>query len=118
VTVEVINSGELAGDEVVQLYVHQQGATSSRPIQELKGFCRITLQPGERKRVTFGLHTHQLGTYEDGTAYTVQPGKWDVMLGPSSRDIRLGGEFEIVGKESAIGADKVFFSQVEVTPSN
>ena len=118
VSVDVTNTGDRSGDEVVQLYVHQRDAAVPCPIKTLKGFKRITLQPGECKTVTFGLHTHQLGSHDEGGACTVQAGTWDVMLGPSSQDLRLEGEFEIVGESATVNGDKVFFSQVQVTQSS
>ena len=55
------NTGAVAGDEVVQLYIHQKAGSDSRPMRELKGFERVTLQPGETKTVTFQLGPDELG---------------------------------------------------------
>ncbi|MBN8658579.1 MAG: beta-glucosidase BglX, partial [Anaerolineae bacterium] len=60
VSVDVTNTGKVAGDEVAQLYIHQKYGTDTRPIRELKGFERITLQPGEKKTVTFTLGANEL----------------------------------------------------------
>jgi beta-glucosidase len=110
VSLEVTNTGDRAGDEVVQLYVRHPDASVPRPIKELKGFKRITLGPGERKTVAFTLHTHQLGYYNEMMQYAVQPGIVEVMLGNSSQHLPLSGTFEIVGQRVDISADKVFFS--------
>jgi beta-glucosidase len=112
VSVCVTNTGERAGDEVVQLYVRQPDAAVPRPIQELKGFTRVHLGPGERKTVTFTLHSHQLGYYDEGMRYAVQPGTVEVLIGRSSRDLPLVGHFEIVGSPTEVS--KVFFSHVKV----
>jgi beta-glucosidase len=94
VSLEVKNVGERAGDEVVQLYVRYPDSQVTRPIKELKGFQRITLQPGETRTVTFALATSQLAYYDQGK-WVVEPGKMEVMLGSSSADIRLSGELQI-----------------------
>ena len=113
VSVDVTNTGDRTGDEVVQLYVRHPDATVPRPIKELKGFKRITLQPGECKTVTFALHTHQLGYYDEAVRYVVQPGTIEVMIGNSSEHLQLSGQFEIVGQRADVGSAKVFFSQVQ-----
>ena len=81
---DVTNTGELAGDEVVQLYVRHPGAAVPRPIKELKGFKRIHLEPGESKTVTFSLHTQQLGYYDEAMHYAIHPGTVEVLVGRSS----------------------------------
>jgi beta-glucosidase len=111
VRVEVINTGERAGDDVVQLYTRHHAA-AYRPIKELKGFKRITLQPGERKTVTFILHTYQLGFYDE--QFVVQPGTVEVMVGHSSQDLPLSGQFAVTGQRTKIDAQRRFFSRVRV----
>jgi beta-glucosidase len=114
VKADVTNTGHRAGDEVVQLYVRHLDATVPLPIRELKGFKRIPLKPGERKTVTFGLHTHQLGYYDEGLRYAVQPGAIEVWVGRSAQDLPLRGRFEIVGQRAEVSTGKVFFSQVKI----
>jgi beta-glucosidase len=97
VNIDVTNTGDRAGDQVVQLYVRHRDAAVPRPIKELKGFKRVTLQPGERKTVTFTLHTHQLGFYDEAMQFVVQPGTIEVMVGDSSQHLPLSGAFEITG---------------------
>ena len=113
VSADVTNTGDQSGDEIVQLYVRQRAAPPPRPIKELKGFKRITLQPGERKTVTFVLHTTQLGFCDEARQFLVQPGTVEVMIGNSSQHLPLTGAFEIVGQPTDVGADKVYFSQVQ-----
>jgi beta-glucosidase len=110
----VTNTGDRAGDEVVQLYVHDAHASVTRPVKELKGFKRIGLAPGETQTVTFVLDARQLGFYDQHMAYVVEPGTIEVMLGGSSQDIRLCGSFAIAGDVTEIAHDKVFFSAASV----
>ena len=114
ISVDVTNTGDRTGDEVVQLYVRHPDATVPRPIKDLKGFKRITLQPGERKTVSFTLHTHQLGYYDETMRYAVHPGKVGVMVGNSSDHLPLTEAFEINGQAVDISDDKVFFSDVNL----
>jgi beta-glucosidase len=114
VSLDVTNTGDRTGDEVVQLYVRHRDATVPQPVKELKGFKRITLQPGEHKTVTFTLHTHQLGTYNEAMQFVVQPGLVEVMVGSASNHLPLTGTFEIAGQTTDISDDKVFFSDVNV----
>jgi beta-glucosidase len=114
ISVDVTNTGDRVGDEVVQLYVRHRDATVPRPVKELKGFKRITLQPGERKTVTFTLHTHQLGLYDEAMQFVLQPGTVEVMVGNASNHLPLTGVFEIAGQTTDISDDKVFFSDVNV----
>jgi beta-glucosidase len=106
---EIANTGDRAGDEVVQLYVRDELASLTRPLQELKGFQRISLQPGETRRVTFHLSAAQLAFYDSRMRYIVEPGWVEVMLGSSSADIRLRDHFEIVDDVTEV-THKVFFS--------
>jgi beta-glucosidase len=90
VSVAVKNIGERAGDEVVQLYVRAVSPSRPMPIEQLRGFARVTLQPGEQKRVTFRLRPVDDFAYYDETrkAFAVEPGLYELGVGASSRDIR------------------------------
>ena len=89
-TIEVQNTGSRAGDEVVQLYVHEQTPAVKRPIKELRGFQRISLQPKENRKVTFTLPANDLAYYDEAAKkFVIKPGTFDVMIGSSSEDIRL-----------------------------
>lgn len=102
ISFDVKNVGRFKGDEVAQLYIRDPIASVSRPIKELKGFKRITLEPGEKKRVTFTLSTDQLAFYDRHMRLIVEPGLYEVMVGSSSEDIRLTGSFEVTGEVRVI----------------
>jgi len=112
VSVDVTNAGDRAGDEVVQLYIRHPGAAVPRPIQELKGFKRISLEPGMSKIVTFILDTRLLGYYDEAMRYAIVPGEVEVLVGSSSQQLPLGARFEIVGKRSEVAP--LFLSSVSV----
>lgn len=95
VTVEVENTGRRAGDEVVQLYIRDPVATMTRPVKELKGFQRISLQPGEKKKVEFILGPEHLGFWNREMRYVVEPGEFRVMVGSNSVDV-IEAKFEVV----------------------
>jgi beta-glucosidase len=86
-SVEVENVGKRSGDEVVQLYIRDVAASMTRPVKELKGFQRITLQPGEKKRVEFLLTAEELGFWNREMRFTVEPGEFKVMVGANSEDL-------------------------------
>ena len=96
VSVDVSNTGDRAGDEVVQLYVHQVKASVKRPAEELRGFQRIGLRPGETQTVTFSLPAEKLAYWNDRThGFVVEPGAFDLLVGASSADIRLNGQINV-----------------------
>ncbi len=85
VTADVTNTGKVAGDEVVQLYIHQKYGSDSRPMRELKGFERISLQPGEKKIVTFQLGPDELGYWSTTTGGWIQDeAPFDIWVGADS----------------------------------
>ncbi|MFW6146033.1 MAG: glycoside hydrolase family 3 N-terminal domain-containing protein [Planctomycetota bacterium] len=84
VSVTVTNTGDRAGAEVVQLYVHDEIASTVRGLVELKGFERVDLQPGESKRVTFTVGPEQLGYWKSGLEYVVEPGAFRLLVGTCS----------------------------------
>jgi len=96
ISVEIKNIGKYEGDEVVQLYIHRNVSSVSRPIKEVKGFKRITLKPRETKTVNFTLSEEELAFYHVNMNRTVEPGCHEVMIGSSSEDIRLKESFEVV----------------------
>ncbi len=99
VTIKVIcdvkNTGTVKGSEVAQLYVRDEVATVTRPVKELRGFQRITIEPGEVKTVEFTLNREDLAFYNRNLDFVVEPGTFEVMVGSSSENIKLKGEFEI-----------------------
>jgi beta-glucosidase len=96
VRVDVQNSGKVAGDEVVQLYVHDVESSVKRPAKELRGFERISLKPGETRTVSFALPAEKLSFYDvKSKSFVVEPGQFEVMAGSSSDDIRAKGAFRV-----------------------
>ncbi len=95
VTAEVENTGSRAGDEVVQLYIRDLFASVSRPVKELKGFQRITLAAGEKKRVEFSLSHSMLGFYNFDSKFVVEPGRFKLWVGNSSEDEANEASFEL-----------------------
>ena len=95
VTVNVTNTGKRRGDEVVQLYLRDQVASLTRPVKQLRGFVRVGLRPGEAKRVVFKVGPADLALYDRDLKKVVEPGRFDIMIGASSADIRQRAELEV-----------------------
>jgi beta-glucosidase len=97
VSAEVQNVGSRAGTEVVQLYVRDQVAPTSRPVRELKGFARVTLAPGEHKTVEFSVDANDLGSYDPQMKWLVPAGTYDVWVAPNAKE-GVHGTFEVESK--------------------
>ncbi|MEP7336573.1 MAG: beta-glucosidase BglX [Acidobacteriota bacterium] len=97
VSVEVENTGKRDGDEVVQLYLRDVAASVTRPVRELKGFERVSLRAGEKRRVEFTLTPEHLGFYNRAMKFVVEPGAFKVFVGNSSEG-GLEASFEVVEK--------------------
>jgi beta-glucosidase len=96
VSVQIKNTGSRAGDEVVQLYVHDAFASVPRPLKELRGFLRVHLAPGESKTVRFPLAAKDLAFWDVTThAWRVEDGLFDVAIGSSSADLRVQGSLSV-----------------------
>ncbi|MDP6380547.1 MAG: glycoside hydrolase family 3 N-terminal domain-containing protein, partial [Phycisphaerae bacterium] len=95
ITLDVRNAGRRKGDEVVQLYIHDEYASLSRPVKELKRFKRITLTPAETQTVEFVLGKKDLSFLDINMKLVLEPGMFKVMVGTSSEDIRLEGGFAV-----------------------
>ena len=87
-SVTVTNTGAVEGTEVVQLYIRDIVGSIARPVQELKGFERISLKPGESRTVNFTINADLLKFYNKDLDYVCEPGEFDVMIGPNSRDVQ------------------------------
>lgn len=87
-SVTVTNTGQRTADEVVQLYIRDVVGSISRPVKELKGFQRITLQPGESCQVTFPITSDMLKFYNAQLQYVSEPGEFHIMIGSNSRDVQ------------------------------
>ncbi|TSJ44602.1 family 3 glycosyl hydrolase [Mucilaginibacter corticis] len=97
VSVDVKNTGKMAGDEVVQLYIHDVAPSLKRPMEELRGFERITLNPGQTKTVTLTIPGSKLAFYDEKIHdFRVEPEPIDVLVGSSSADIRLKSQFKVM----------------------
>ncbi|NVD43426.1 glycoside hydrolase family 3 C-terminal domain-containing protein [Altererythrobacter sp. HHU K3-1] len=115
IAVDVTNSGKVAGDEVVQLYVRDPVASVSRPVKQLRGFARVALAPGERRTVTFTLSPEQLALWNAGGKWAIEPGRIEVMVGSASDDIRARSAFEIIGEGRGRMAPAAIPTRVEVS---
>ena len=104
VTIDVVNTGRVTGDEVVQLYVRDLVSSVTRPTKELCGFERVTLNPGQKKTVTFSLGSEALSLIDRQMKRVVEPGRFEIMVGTSSTQIttpdvgRLHAERAIHGR--------------------
>jgi beta-glucosidase len=87
VSVDVTNTGTRAGDEVAQLYIRDVVSMATRPVKELRGFRRVTLQPGETRTVTFDVGPEQLAYHGADMQRVVEPGRFDIMVGGNSVDV-------------------------------
>jgi beta-glucosidase len=86
--VDVTNTGSRAGDEVVQLYIRDLVSSVTRPVKELKGFERITLQPGEKRTVALKITPDRLAFWNIDKRRVVEPGEFAIMVGPNSVDLQ------------------------------
>ncbi len=87
-SVTVTNTGSCEASEVVQLYIRDMVGSIARPVKELKGFERITLKPGESRKVTFDITPDLLKFYNADLVYDCEPGEFQLMVGPNSRDLQ------------------------------
>jgi beta-glucosidase len=96
VSLKLTNSGKVAGEEVVQLYLRDRVASVVRPVRELKDFQKVRLAPGESKALHFAIDREKLSFFDEQLRWTAEPGAFDLMVGASSADIRLRSEFELL----------------------
>jgi len=95
VRVDVTNTGGRPGAETVQLYVRDVVSSVTTPVMQLRGFRKVRLAPGEAQAVTIPLRAPDLALYDQQMKRVVEPGEFEVMVGPSSADIRLTGSFRV-----------------------
>lgn len=93
---DVTNVSEVGGYETVQLYIHDELATVTRPIKELKGFQKVYLNAGEKKNITFTIDASALEFWNAQNEYTVEPGEFTLMIGRSSEDICLRDTLQVL----------------------
>ena len=95
-SVTITNTGKYDGEEIVQLYLHDLVSSIVRPVMELKDFRKIKLKAGESKTITFTIDKEKLSFYNQQLQWVAEPGEFELMIGASSRDIRLKDQFELV----------------------
>lgn len=96
VSVTIANTGKYDGEEIVQLYLHDLVGSIARPTEELKDFKKIKLLAGQSKTIKFIIDSEKLSFYNQQLQWVAEPGEFDLMIGASSRDIRLKDSFELV----------------------
>ena len=130
ISFDIKNIGKVRGEEVAQLYLHDLEALVTRPVEELFGFKRVTLDPGEKAEINFTISMKQLGFYNEKMEFIVEPGNIEVFIGTANslhgperldikdlfakKDVKLRGKFEITGETVDLSNDKEFFSKVDV----
>ncbi len=114
VSVKVKNTGSVKGDEVVQLYTVTSNVGVTRPAQSLRGFKRVTLLPGEEKKITFSLSMRQLGYYNENMEFVVEPGDLEIRIGDSSSNQPVLGKIRITGEKKNVKDRRVYTCSVTV----
>lgn len=115
ISATVTNTGDVAGAQVVQLYLGNKTAGINRPAQVLGGFTRVELAPGEAERVTFTVSARQLGHSNARGGFSVDPGHTDLFIGSHSDDHALSGAFEVTGEPRELkSSERSFFSKVRL----
>lgn len=111
ISVDVENSGHMAGDEVVQLYIADIYASMARPVKEMAGFKRITLKPGEKKTVAFEVKASQMAFLDKDMRWKVEKGDFLVEIGSSSEDIRLKDTYRVIEDGWLEGRNRGFYAK-------
>lgn len=88
-SVDVTNTGSVDGKEIVEMYIHDIYSTSTRPVKELRGFQKVEIKAGETKTVTFEISAETLKYYNHELEYVCEPGDFEIMVGPNSRDVKM-----------------------------
>ncbi|HVU69908.1 MAG TPA: glycoside hydrolase family 3 N-terminal domain-containing protein [Ktedonobacteraceae bacterium] len=115
VTVDVANTGELAGDEVVQLYVRDDVASVARPERLLLGFARVSLAPGQCRQITFTVHPSRLAFYDARMRFVTEPGSFTFSIGASSVDIRAEQTLTLEGPLVEYRQREIVETSVEIS---
>ncbi|HEU5134502.1 MAG TPA: beta-glucosidase BglX [Steroidobacteraceae bacterium] len=118
ISITVENTGAVASDEVVQLYVRDPNASIARPVLELRGFKRIELAAGARKRVTFSLTPEQLAFFSPRGQWLIEAGRIDFWIGASSADLRANGAFDITKTHTGSAPAAALPTRVIVSNTN
>ena len=110
------NTGDRSGEEVVQLYFRDAVASVTRPVKELLGFARVRLEPAGACRIRFGVSADRFSFTGIDYRRIVEPGTIEVMIGASSRDVRLEGELRLTGAVREVGEKRALQTRVRVEP--
>jgi beta-glucosidase len=102
VSLHVENTGPVGGDEVIELYMHDKVASIVRPVKELKAFARVSLQPGEKKKVLFTLPADLFSFIGERMERVLETGSFDLLVGKSSDDIVFASELSILGENKIL----------------
>jgi hypothetical protein len=116
VSVRVRNTGSRAGDEVVQLYLHDVLAQVTRPVLQLTGFARVRLEPGAAAVVRFCVHADRTAFTGRDLRRVVEPGDVEVLVGTSAADLPCRGTVRLTGPLRVVGHDRRLTTPVDVTP--
>lgn len=111
---DIENSGTVDGVETVQVYIRDKIASLVRPAQELVGFCRVSLAVHQKKKVEFSVHPTQLAFLDEDLKWKIEAGDFDLMIGSSSNDIRLGGRFKIKDSLFTLSKEREFYASYKI----
>jgi beta-glucosidase len=114
VSVDIMNTGDVYGEEVVQLYISDIYASVVRPVQQLAGFVRVPLKPQEKRKIVFTMNLSQFAFLDEDLKWKVEAGKMRVMVGASASDIRAHGEFRIRENRYVDGVTRGFYALVNI----
>ena len=114
ISVKVRNAGEREGTEIVQMYIKDVHASMTRPQKELAGFARVSLMPGESKKVTFTLWLSQTAFLDEDMRWRIEKGEFEVQMGSSSEDIREKDSFTVTENGYTEGRKRAFYALGEI----
>ncbi|WP_336773050.1 glycoside hydrolase family 3 N-terminal domain-containing protein [Paenibacillus sp. MMO-58] len=114
ISVDITNTGDLFGEEVVQLYIRDKYASMVRPALELAGFIRVPLKSKETKKVHFTMELSQLAFLDADMRWKIEAGEIEVLIGTSSNDLRVSSSFNISSNQYIDGKTRGFYAQAEV----
>ncbi|MEW9053764.1 MAG: glycoside hydrolase family 3 N-terminal domain-containing protein [Neobacillus sp.] len=114
VSIDITNTGDVYGEEVVQLYIRDKYASMVRPVKELAGFVRVPLEPKEKKTIVFTMEMSQFAFLDADMKWKIERGEMEVEIGSSSNDIREKGSFRISSDLFIDGKTRGFYAEVEV----
>lgn len=110
ISLDLTNTGLVSGQETVQVYVRDEESFVTRPVKELVGFHKVSLEPNETKRISISIPMTLLGFTNHDNCFVVEPGKMSLFIGSSSQDIRLNDTFTIIGETTNIKNQRTFLS--------